>query len=72
MTAANQHCGDDDANKISANLLRICKDTDGSSMLEDTDSVADLPEVLYVVLQVSDNEWEPVDVMSTEFTQEAS
>lgn len=73
VVAANQHCGGDEANKISASLLQICQSTEGfSSKLDDSTGVADLPDVLYVVLKVSDDEWEPVDVESTDLEQDTS
>lgn len=67
--AANQHCGDDKANEISADLLRLIKQ-DGT-ILKDEDALHDCElkaddAVLHVVVQIADNEWEEVDVVSTE------
>lgn len=67
--AANQHCGNDKANEISADLLRLLK-PDGS-VLKEEDALQDCElnaddAVLHVVVQIADDEWEDVDVVSTE------
>jgi len=70
-TAANQHCGDDEANQISPDLLRLL--TVNNTILEDTDTVGsceslkrDGNDTLHVVVKVADDEYESVDVMSTD------
>lgn len=76
-TAANQHCGDDEANQISPDLLRLL--TVNNDVLEDKETVGgcetlkrDGNDVLHVVLKVSDDEYESVDVMSTDLEDAAA
>ena len=80
VAAANQHCGNDEGNQISADLLRLLTTTstghNGSHLpqvLDDDDTLAgceslkrDGNDILHVVLKVADDEWESVDVMSTD------
>lgn len=75
MAAANQHCGEDDGNKISAEFLRLLKTDSNTTILNDADSLNDCElvttgdgdndVVLHVVVQIADDEWESVDVVST-------
>ena len=70
VEAANQHSGEDAANKISTELIRILKD---ETVLDDSQSMqeAEINENsnLFVVLKIADDEWEAVDVQSTEMDE---
>ena len=79
VAAANQHCGPDEANRISADLLRLLTTTTNTTVLDDTDTLGgcgllkrDGNDVLHVVLKVADDEWESVDVMSTDLEDVAA
>jgi hypothetical protein len=63
VDAANQHCGDDQANKISPDLLRIMK---GDNTILDNDDELSKSlrnnDIVNVVLKISDDEYEPVEL----------
>jgi hypothetical protein len=64
VDAANQHCGDDPANKISSELLRIMKG-DNTILDNDDEEIAKSiqnNDVVNVVLKISDDEYEPVEL----------
>jgi hypothetical protein len=64
VAAANQHCGDDQANKISPDLLRIMKG-DNTILDNDDDELSKSlrnNEIVNVVLKISDDEYEPVEL----------
>jgi len=72
VAAANQHCGDDAANEISADLLRLLTvtntvlDNDNETLGECESLKKDGNDVLHVVVKIADDEWEGVDVVSTD------
>ena len=78
--AANQHCGPDEGNRISADLLRLLTNaTHRPVVLEDDNTLSgcvalkrDGNDVLHVVLKVADDEWESVDIMSTDLEDVAT
>ena len=72
-SAANQHCGDDEANKISAELLRFIKANDHTVVEDDTllrDCGFKKDDGLFnVILKIADDEWESVEIVSTELEE---
>lgn len=84
VKAANQHAGEEISNKISTDFLRLLQ-ADTVTILQDTDilgdceglaataaAVANDTAVLYVVVKVADDEWETVDVVSTDMDDTTS
>lgn len=66
VDAANQHCGNDPANKISSDLLRIMKPD--HTILEDSDELSTKlknNDIVHVVLKISDSEYELVELESS-------